>query len=118
MKQKNNFVFFLTYFCNIVEIFLFSVYNLPVHYKGGNEVKTLINILTIFAGIVLGGYLGELAVSVPALKFLSVGQELGLSSPLVVDLDVLKFTLGFTVKFNIAGILGFIVALIVIKKVL
>lgn len=81
-------------------------------------MKTLIKILTIFAGIILGGYLGELAVSIPALKFLAVGQELGLSSPLVVNLDVLKFTLGFTVKFNIAGILGFIVALIIIKKVL
>lgn len=81
-------------------------------------MKTLVKILTIFSGIILGGYLGELAISVPALKFLAVGKELGLSSPLIVDLDVLKFTLGFTVKFNIAGILGFIIALIVIKKVL
>lgn len=81
-------------------------------------MKTLVKILTIFSGIILGGYLGELAVSIPALKFLAVGKELGLSSPLIVDLDVLKFTLGFTVKFNVAGILGFIIALIVIKKVL
>lgn len=81
-------------------------------------MKTLVKILTIFSGIILGGYLGELAVSIPALKFLAVGKELGLSSPLIVDLDVLKFTLGFTFKFNIAGILGFIIALIVIKKVL
>ncbi len=81
-------------------------------------MKTLVKILTIFSGIILGGYLGELAISIPALKFLAVGKELGLSSPLIVDLDVLKFTLGFTVKFNVAGILGFIIALIVIKKVL
>ena len=81
-------------------------------------MKTLVKILTIVAGIILGGYLGELALNVPALKFLGYGKELGLTSPFVVDLDVLKLTLGFSVKFNIASIIGIIVALLLIKKVL
>ena len=81
-------------------------------------MKTVIKIITIFAGIILGGYLGELALSVPALKFLAVGKELGLEQPLVLDLNILKLTFGFTVKLNIAGILGFIASLFIIKKAL
>ena len=81
-------------------------------------MKTVIKTIIIFAGIILGGYLGELALSVPALKFLGVGKELGLTSPFVLDLDILKFTFAFTVKLNIAGILGFITSLFIVKKAL
>lgn len=81
-------------------------------------MNTVIKIITIFAGIILGGYLGELALSVPALSFLAAGKELGLTSPLVLDLNIMKLTFAFTVKLNIAGILGFIVSLIIVKKVL
>lgn len=81
-------------------------------------MKTVIKVITIFAGIILGGYLGELALSVPALSFLAAGKELGLTSPLVLDLNVIKLTFAFTVKLNIAGILGFIAALFIVKKAL
>ena len=81
-------------------------------------MKTVIKIITIFAGIILGGYLGELALSVPALSFLAAGKELGLTSPVVLDLNIIKLTFAFTVKLNIAGILGFIAALFIVKKVL
>jgi len=81
-------------------------------------VKTVIKIITIFAGIILGGYLGELALNVPALSFLAAGKELGLTSPLVLDLNIIKLTFAFTVKLNIAGILGFIASLFIVKKAL
>ena len=81
-------------------------------------MKTVIKIITIFAGIILGGYLGELALSVPALSFLATGKELGLTSPVVLDLNIMKLTFAFTVKLNIAGILGFIAALFIVKKAL
>ena len=81
-------------------------------------MKTVIKVITLFAGIILGGYLGELALSVPALKFLAVGKELGLTSPCVLDLSIIKLTFAFTVKLNIAGILGLIASMIIIKKVL
>ncbi len=81
-------------------------------------MKTVIKIITIFAGIILGGYLGELALSVPALSFLAAGKELGLTSPVVLDLNIIKLTFAFTVKLNIAGILGFIASLFIVKKVL
>ena len=81
-------------------------------------MKTIIKIVTIFAGIILGGYLGELALSIPALSFLAAGKELGLTSPLVLDLNIIKLTFAFTVKLNIAGILGFVAALFIVKKAL
>ncbi len=81
-------------------------------------MKTVIKVITIFAGIILGGYLGELAVSVPALSFLAAGKELGLTSPLVLDLNIIKLSFAFTVKLNIAGILGFIASLFIVKKAL
>ena len=81
-------------------------------------MKTVIKVITIFAGIILGGYLGELALSVPALSFLATGKELGLTSPLVLDLSIIKLTFAFTVKLNIAGILGFIASLFIVKKAL
>ena len=81
-------------------------------------MKTVIKIIAIFAGIILGGYLGELALSIPALKFLGVGKELGLTNPFVLDLNILKLTFAFTVKLNVAGILGFIASLFIIKKAL
>lgn len=81
-------------------------------------MKTVIKVITIFAGIILGGYLGELALSVPALSFLAAGKELGLTSPVVLDLNIIKLTFAFTVKLNIAGILGFIASLFIVKKVL
>lgn len=106
----------MTYFCNIVEIFEGSLYNFIIHNKGGNEMKTFMKILVIFAGIILGGFLGDLALTVPALKFLGAGKELGLSSPIVLDLSIIKLTFAFVVKLNIAGILGLIASLFIIKK--
>ena len=81
-------------------------------------MKSVIKVIALFAGIILGGYLGELALSIPALSFLAAGKELGLTSPLILDLNIIKLTFAFTVKLNIAGILGFIAALFIVKKAL
>ena len=81
-------------------------------------MKTVIKTIAIFAGIILGGFLGELALSVPALSFLGAGKELGFTNPVVLDLNVVKLTFAFTVKLNIAGILGFIASLFIVKKAL
>ncbi|MBR5227351.1 MAG: DUF4321 domain-containing protein [Clostridia bacterium] len=80
-------------------------------------MKTFIKLMIIFIGIVLGSYLGELALQVSWLKFLSYGKELGLVEPLVLDLGFLKFTFGFVCKLNLASILGFIISLFFVRKV-
>ncbi len=73
-------------------------------------------VLFILAGLVIGGLLGQLAQSVDFLWWLSYGQEFGLSTPLVLDINVLKLTFGLTVKINIASIIGMIISIIVYRK--
>lgn len=73
-------------------------------------------VLFILAGLVIGGLLGQLAQSVDFLWWLSYGQEFGLSSPMVLDINVLKLTFGLTVKINIASIIGMIISIIVYRK--
>ena len=46
-------------------------------------------LLMILAGVVLGGFIGQLSAGVPALRWLNYGQTFGLSTPLVLDLGIL-----------------------------
>ena len=79
-------------------------------------MKSFFKVMIVFMGIVLGIYLGELALEVPWLKFLAFGKEIGLTSPVTLELGFINLTLGFMCKLNLAGILGFVIALFVIKK--
>lgn len=74
-------------------------------------------IVFIFAGIVVGGLIGDLASRSSALWWLAYGQEFGLRDPLSVDLSVIKFTFSFLIKLNISSILGMILAIFVYRKV-
>ncbi len=80
-------------------------------------MKNLIKILIVFSGIIIGGYLGTLASSVPALSFLAYGKTLGLTNPLTLDLSVIKVTFGFVMDLNIASIIGLVIAIFITKKV-
>jgi hypothetical protein len=70
-------------------------------------------VLLVLAGIVIGGFIGQLASGISALSWLNYGQSFGLSSPLVLDLGILALTFAFTIKITIAGILGIILAIII-----
>lgn len=76
-------------------------------------------ILLIFllSGLVLGGLLGELAKNVSWLWWLSYGQSFGITSPVALDLSVLKISFSFLVKINIASIIGIALALILYRKI-
>lgn len=74
-------------------------------------------IVFILAGLVIGGLLGELASKVEFLWWLSYGQEFGLSSPVVLDLNIIKLTFGLTLKINIASIIGMAIAIFIYRKV-
>lgn len=70
-------------------------------------------LLLILAGIVLGGFLGNMAPD----SFLNFGQTFGLSSPMILDLGILSITFAFTIRITIASILGIIVALFVYRVI-
>ena len=67
--------------------------------------------LMILAGIVIGGFIGNLL----PVEWLNYGQSFGLSSPIVLDLGILCVTFGLSIKITIASILGIIVSIIIYR---
>ena len=74
-------------------------------------------LLFIFAGLVIGGLIGELAGKIEFLWWLSYGQSFGLSSPIVLDLNIMQVTFGLMIKINIASIIGLLISVILYRKV-
>lgn len=72
-------------------------------------------LLLVLAGIVLGGFIGELTSNVSFLSWLNYGQSLGLSDPLVLNLGILVLTFGLKIKITIAGIIGILIAILIYR---
>ncbi len=81
------------------------------------EKNIWILILFLLCGIVVGGLLGELAAHVDFLSWLAYGQDFGLSTPIELDLNVIKLTFGLVFKINISSIIGIILAIFIYKKI-
>ena len=73
-------------------------------------------LLILLAGLVIGGFLGDWLSSYPMFSFLSYGKAFGLTSPLVLDLNVFQLTFGFTARLNLAGIIGIVIAFVLYRK--
>ena len=67
--------------------------------------------LLILAGIVIGGFIGNLL----PVEWLNYGQSFGLSSPIVLDLGILCITFGLSIKITVASILGIILSIIIYR---
>lgn len=74
-------------------------------------------LLLLLAGVVLGGFVGNLAQGVAGLSWLNFGQSFGLNNPLVVDLGILVITFGINIKITMAGIIGVGAALITYRLI-
>ena len=72
-------------------------------------------LLLVLAGIVLGGFIGELTSNVSFLNWLNYGQSFGLSDPLVLNLGILVLTFGLKIKITIAGIIGILIAILIYR---
>ncbi len=74
-------------------------------------------VFILLAGLVLGGFLGEVLGEYPALAWLNYGKEFGINpdSPLVLSFYVLRMSFGLMIKINIASILGVLLALLLYK---
>lgn len=81
------------------------------------EKNIWILLIFILSGLVIGGLLGELASRVDWLWWLSFGQQFGLESPLVLDLNIVKITFALMFKINIASIIGMGIAIFIYRKV-
>ena len=68
-------------------------------------------LILVLAGIVLGGFIGNLFPS----SFMNFGQTFGLTNPLILDFGILSSTFALTIKITIASILGIVVALLIYR---
>ena len=77
-------------------------------------------LLAIVVGLVFGSLLGELLaqfVAAPWLKdVLTRGPMLGLTPPATLDLRLLSVTFGILFKVNVVGVLGILVALVIVRR--
>lgn len=67
--------------------------------------------LLMLAGIVLGGFIGSLFPD----TWVNYGQTFGLSSPFVLDLGILRFTFGLTIKITIGSIIGILAGVVIYR---
>ena len=81
------------------------------------EKNIWILLIFILSGLVVGGLLGEIAAKVDFLWWLGYGQSFGLTSPIELDLSIIKITFALVFKINIASIIGLILAVFIYKKV-
>ena len=72
-------------------------------------------LIMLLAGIVLGGFMGQMAEGISWLGWLNFGQSFGLDSPLVVNFGILVITFGLTIKITMASIIGVAIALIIYR---
>lgn len=81
------------------------------------EKNIWILLIFILSGLVIGGLLGELASKIEWLWWLGFGEQFGLESPLVLDLNIVRITFALMVKINIASIIGMGIAIFIYRKV-
>ena len=65
--------------------------------------------------MLVGVALGEYLSTIPALKFLSIGGEIGIKNPVIIDLVFMKFTLGIWLKISICGVLCMVIFAFIAK---
>ena len=80
------------------------------------DKSTWMAILFIFAGLVIGGLLGEVAAQVDWLSWLAYGQTFGIEEPFVLNMNVLSLTFAFALHINIASIIGLAIAIFLYRK--
>ncbi|GLB31063.1 hypothetical protein LAD12857_29860 [Lacrimispora amygdalina] len=68
-------------------------------------------LLLMLAGVVIGGFVGDLTKTIPWLSWLNTGQSFGFDAPLIVNFGILVITFGINIKITMAGIIGMAAAL-------
>ena len=75
----------------------------------------------VLVGGLFGGLLGEIlmAVTPPGIiqNIFTQAVHPGLSPPVTIDLWLLKFTVGFTVKMNVLTFIGILLGVFVYKQI-
>ena len=80
----------------------------------------LLILLVVLAGLVVGSLLGELFGSLlpagPVQDLLTRGPTIGLTPPATLDLSFLAITFGLSLKVNLVGVVGIVIAAVTLRK--
>lgn len=74
-------------------------------------------LLLMLAGVVLGGFVGNIAQGITWLSWLNTGQSFGFDSPLTINLGILVITFGINIKITMGGILGVVAAIVAYRLI-
>jgi hypothetical protein len=110
----------------MMETFIWTNFQMKLHcagdrHVGGTEMagrntagkNNWALFLMLLCGIVIGGFIGNLAGGTGAFGWLAYGQSFGLTQPIVLDLGILVLTFGLSIHINIAAILGVVIAAVI-----
>lgn len=82
----------------------------------GSTRNPMLLLLFVCIGVVAGAFIGETLGNLPYLNWLRYGKEFGITSPFVLDIDIIRFQLAFSLRINVASVLGVVGAMIAFKK--
>ena len=71
-------------------------------------MRKAIIIILCALGMIVGVIVGE-QMAATCLNWLSIGGNIGLEDPLLLDLGVIELTLGFWCRINIGGVIGLVI---------
>ena len=74
-------------------------------------------LIFILCGLVLGGLIGNLTSEIDFLWWLSYGSEFGLSTPLYLDLGIIKVTFAFMININVASVIGVLIGIFIYRLI-
>ncbi len=77
-----------------------------------------INLLLVCVGIVIGTLVAQMTSGINALSWLSYGLDFGTSTPLSLDLNVLRLTFGINVNITLATVIFVCLSLILGRLIL
>ncbi|WP_168198286.1 DUF4321 domain-containing protein [Crassaminicella thermophila] len=75
--------------------------------------NTWVLLLLLFVGVVIGGLIGEFFKG--SIGILGYSKLIGFQ-PFTIDLEVIKLTLGLMFNFNVASIIGIILAIFIFSR--
>lgn len=79
----------------------------------GKGMLVFVIVISAIAGNFIGDIIGS---SVKTLNFFKISYSIGTSNPLVLNLKVIKVTLGINFNVNIMAIIGVIIAMVLYRK--
>jgi hypothetical protein len=89
--------------------------------KGETKISIWFYVIILIVGALIGSAIGEAIGAVwkegPVHDFFVQGINPGLNPPPTLDLKILTITFGFTIKLNVASVIGIIISALLIKRI-